>query len=332
METSSQKKLDSIRIRLVLLWALVEISLGGFLHALRLPLSGLMVGSIAILALYLIARQSETYREVMVAFVMVASLKFAFSPQSSPFSYIAMFMQTMCVLPLTGASKRPTNVTISILLIIASLYSPFQKLIILWFTLGNDVIIGILDWLQQVIPFTQSHSLIWWYPIFFWVFIHFIAGLMISLLAIRWRTGLTLEQNLEEKWNTFRELDQMSRLKEKHQIAPKSTFLFLSLMIAILIVLMVVYRETWIDHIIRPLVIITVWFIVLRPAITWWGSSRHLNEEDLFLQRRVSELIPTFRRGVLFSWIEAKQGSWIHFPSRFITVFFTWGMYLSWEK
>lgn len=319
-------------MRLVLLWALVEISLGGFLHSLRLPLSGLMVGSIAILALYLIARQSETYREVVFAFVMVASLKFAFSPQSSPFSYIAMLIQTMCVLPFTGPAKLPTKALIFSLLIAASLYSPFQKLMILWITLGNEVIIGMLDWVEQMVPFIHNQSIIWWFPIVMWFLIHLIAGLLISVFAIRWRGGLTFERNLEVKWDTFRNQEHITSYKEYQRTDKKVFILFISLATIILLVLMIISQSSWSNLIIRPLAIIIVWIIVMRPLIYLWGSKRSLSKEDSFLHQQIKELIPTFRRGVLFSWTEAKQVSWIHFPARFITVFFTWGMYLSWER
>jgi hypothetical protein len=84
--------------------------------------------------------------------------------------------------------------------------------------------------------------------------------------------------------------------------------------------------------IIRPIAILSMWFIVVRPLFQVWVRKRQMNAIEKEVQQRLKDMVPMFRRGVLFSWMEAKKVSWLHFPGRFVTVFFTWGVCLSWEN
>jgi len=314
------------------LWALVEISLGGFLHALRLPFTGITVGSIAILTLFLIARNSETYKEVFQAFITVAGLKLVLSPQSSPFSYVAMFIQTLCVLPLTGVNRNPGRARITSLILLASLYSPLQKILILWFTLGSELLYGISDWVQGIIPIQNIQSLVWWLPIATWIFIHLIAGFIISTFAIRWKFGLNRDQYLSEQWDLFNKLERPGSTNSNFSRLSNQMMPIIFLLVGPILILSFAAHESWIKLIIRPLVILSIWFILLRPMLYFLGSKRILNLRDSILHQQLQTMIPIFRRGVLFSWKEAKQVSWFRFPGRFITVFFTWGLFLTWES
>jgi len=332
MENSEITGLDSIKTRLIIIWALVEISLGGFLHALRIPLTGLLVGSMAILSLYLIARQSSSYREVVQACILVMGLKFAFSPQSSPFSYVAMLVQTLCMLPLTGPYRRPGKMLISSLIVIASLYSPLQKILILWFTLGNDTIVAIKDWIHMMLPFNTLHSMVWWLLLILWFSMHLLAGLFISTFAYRWRLGVTHDVGLVQKWKDYRDKASIDTPTRNKAIAKRLVFFILFLLLVPIMIFSIVSKSSWSFLLLRPIAILGAWFLILRPLMLMWASKRNRIKSDSLIYQRVHILTPVFRRGVQFSWVEAKQVPWIQFPGRFMTVFFTWAMCLSWEN
>jgi hypothetical protein len=332
MDLISETKTDSLRIRLILLWALVEISLGGFLHMFRIPLTGISVGSIAILTVFLIARASETYKEVLQAFITVAGLKLFFSPQASPFSYLAMFVQTLCMLPLIGHYRNPGKWLITSLILLASLYSPLQKMLILWLTLGNELLVGMVEWLHGIHPISHLSEGIWWVPITAWIMIHLIAGVIISVFAIRWKTGFNIDNHLSEKWTLFNQQEQSRPLTMRNPRRTNVLVVLFFLVTIPVLILPLLNHDSWVLMIIRPLVLFGIWFIVIRPIIRFWGMHRRLSTNESMMHQQIQSIIPIFRRGVLFSWVEAKQVSWFRLPARFITVFFMWGLYLTWES
>src|SRR5690606_29531378 len=80
--------------RLTALWALNECGLGGLLHALNSPMTGLLVGSIAMVCIALICSLADDkWRTVMSSLLIVLIIKALVSPHSSPTAYVAVAFQ-----------------------------------------------------------------------------------------------------------------------------------------------------------------------------------------------------------------------------------------------
>jgi hypothetical protein len=80
--------------RLTALWALGESGLGGWMHALRLPFTGIFVGGFAVLIIGLIAHYSgNSAKQILRATLLVLLVKAAVSPQSPLPAYIAVSFQ-----------------------------------------------------------------------------------------------------------------------------------------------------------------------------------------------------------------------------------------------
>src|SRR4030095_14723436 len=79
--------------RLIALWALSEAMLGGIIHGLKIPVSGLVVGSCAVICICLIAYYIPSKGSIIKATVIVAIFKMMLSPQAPPPAYIAVFFQ-----------------------------------------------------------------------------------------------------------------------------------------------------------------------------------------------------------------------------------------------
>lgn len=84
-----------ITARLTALWALSESGLGGMMHALKIPFSGLFLGGFAIVMVTLIAQQYSKgrFKAVMQATLLVILVKAMASPHSPPMAYIAVGFQ-----------------------------------------------------------------------------------------------------------------------------------------------------------------------------------------------------------------------------------------------
>src|SRR5688572_2381352 len=79
--------------RLIAVWALAEGTLGGILHGLHIPVTGLVVGSISVCCLALLARVKQRRGDLLKATMLVLTIKAMLSPHSPPAAYLAVFSQ-----------------------------------------------------------------------------------------------------------------------------------------------------------------------------------------------------------------------------------------------
>lgn len=88
------KPQGDIWLRLTALWALNETALGGVLHALHIPLTGYLVGGMAVLCIGMMAYLSEhPSKDILQSLSLVLLLKAAVSPHSPPAAYLAVAFQ-----------------------------------------------------------------------------------------------------------------------------------------------------------------------------------------------------------------------------------------------
>ena len=81
-------------LSLTALWGLVESGLGGFLFALRIPLTGFLVGGFAILIIILLASFStEPSKQIIKSTILVLLIKGMVSPHAPITAYIAVGFQ-----------------------------------------------------------------------------------------------------------------------------------------------------------------------------------------------------------------------------------------------
>ncbi len=125
--------------RLTALWAFTESGLGGIMHALQIPFTGLLVGGMAIIMISLIAAMSEhKFKMVLKSALIVLIVKAMVSPHTPFPAYIAVSFQAA----LGYALFSLLNVNfISILLLstISMLESAIQKILILTLFFGQSI-------------------------------------------------------------------------------------------------------------------------------------------------------------------------------------------------
>lgn len=125
--------------RLTALWALCESGLGGWMHALKIPLTGFFVGGFAVVIIGLLAHFTRNnMRQMLQATVLVILVKAAVSPQSGFPAYVAVGFQG-----LVGALmyRAIPNYTVASILfaIIAMLESAFQMLLMMTIVFGKSL-------------------------------------------------------------------------------------------------------------------------------------------------------------------------------------------------
>jgi nucleoside-triphosphatase THEP1 len=129
----------SVYYRLIALWVLNEAMLGGIIHGLRLPVSGLIVGSGAVVCICLIAWYVPVKGAILKATVIVAVCKMMLSPQAPPPAYIAVFFQGLMGEILFLNNKRFFRLSCVLLAVLALAESGLQRILVLTIIYGNDL-------------------------------------------------------------------------------------------------------------------------------------------------------------------------------------------------
>jgi hypothetical protein len=122
--------------RLVALWALSEALLGGVLHAFKLPVTGLLVGGVAVVVLRLLGHYSRQPGTVLRGLLVVLTIKALLSPHTSPNAYVAVAFQGLVgeLLSWGKAFPRLRGVLLGVLTMVES---AGQRVLMLWLMGGK---------------------------------------------------------------------------------------------------------------------------------------------------------------------------------------------------
>lgn len=269
--------------RLTALWAFVELGLGGILHGIRLPFSGLFLASIAIVLITLISKYSNfNYKTIIKCTLIVISIKAIASPHTPPTAYFAVAFQASLAAFVYSLFK--TNfVTIAFVSVIALLESALQKILLLTILFGNELWLAIDTFLIKI---TNQFSFLGaWVdetPVitlaFVYLSLYILAGLIAASMAFMISKDLPKAIH-EIKLQTV-PLNQ-SELNQKKKSRSKKFVLFAALL---LILSASYFLKSSPDmripiSILRALILIYVWFAWISPWVSKWIRSKVENYE-----------------------------------------------------
>jgi len=263
--------------RLTALWAFNECGLGGVLHALQSPFTGLVVGSIAMICIALICVFAENkWQAGMTSLVIVLVIKALVSPHSSPTAYIAVTFQAV-----TGAFiyKYIPNLTLASIFFVCLglIESACQRILTLTILYGNSLWEAVDIWGKWVaekwgliLPLSSSYMIIVLY-----LFIHLIAGVFIGwsiykiIIAVKKLWGISqyqLHLNKEHQKNIF-----LKNEGTKKRFRWKRYALFVVLMLLIVVAYSINedvndFQKGMIS-VARAFAILGIWFLFIGPFV-----------------------------------------------------------------
>ncbi|MDB5253178.1 MAG: hypothetical protein JWP27_2347 [Flaviaesturariibacter sp.] len=172
--------------RLTALWAFSESGLGGILHALQVPFTGLIVGGFAVIIITLMAHVSRpSYGEVLKSLTVVLLVKLAVSPHTSFPAYIAVSFQACLgysLFRLFGVRL----LSVMVLSVLAMLESALQKLMVLtvffgmsWWKAADELVLAVSKQLSWTVT-TGGTWIVGTY-----LAIYFVGGLLVGLTALK---------------------------------------------------------------------------------------------------------------------------------------------------
>jgi len=174
---------DSVFLRLVALWVLAESFLGGLLHGLKLPVTGLLVGGSAMLCIILIAWHFPKRGSVLKAMMLVMMMKFSLSPHSPFPAYLAVLFQGI-----TGEfllrGRRFFLLKCLLFGFLGMMESAVQRLLVLVFISGTEIWEALDLWVSKVSAGLGPARFSQWLALAY-LLVHALAGLAFGRLGYR---------------------------------------------------------------------------------------------------------------------------------------------------
>ena len=254
--------------RLTALWAFVECGLGGILHAFKLPITGLVVGGIAITIISTIrALSGNDFRgNILKALAVVIVIKATLTPHAGITAYLAVAFQGICAV--TIYSIIPSfKVSTMLHCMISMIESALQKVLVLLILYGETLLRAIDQlgrWVSSLIdvPVNQiSYSVISGYALGFAVW-----GLLIGWMAIR-LTSIIQSQLHTEKY-TVRITKSPDALMDSSSKRKTGMYVIFFLLAALFIFSFFIESKDdgWL-LIVRVLVILFLFYKVIGPLL-----------------------------------------------------------------
>jgi nucleoside-triphosphatase THEP1/ABC-type thiamin/hydroxymethylpyrimidine transport system permease subunit len=172
---------STLYYRLIAIWVICEAMLGGIIHGFRIPVSGLVVGSCAVICICLIAWYVPQKGAIIKATIVVAVFKMMLSPQAPPTAYIAVFFQGLLG-ELLFNQRKFFRLSCMLLAVLALLESGLQRILVLTIVYGNDLWKVINDFINGLTKQKQTTNYSLWIGSIY-VFLHLVTGLVVGWWA-----------------------------------------------------------------------------------------------------------------------------------------------------
>ncbi len=205
--------------QLTALWAFVEVALGGVLHALRIPFTGVVIGGTAVAIISIIGQNSQRpWRDIMSATGLVLMVKAGASPHAPLPAYIAVAFQGLLG-ALIFQWFRFYRISVVLFALLAMLESGLQKLLLLTLFYGKSLWVALDVFIESVLKSfhlqsdTTGSQLIVVIYISIYAFWGLYLGIRLATFSKRadayvklWKASPVLEisSNLSSVWNVKR--------------------------------------------------------------------------------------------------------------------------------
>lgn len=314
MDSRVQSENNSIVIeRLTALWALNECGLGGLIHALRIPFTGILVGATAVMIITLLAAYSKRpFRTILRSMIIVILIKIAVSPHTPIPAYLAVMFQGGAAAVLFSVLPG-IPIPAFLLGFFALIEGAFQKLIVMTLFFGKPLwasldLLGEQAAAAMGIPSGSLHFSRVVIGVF--VLYYAVGGIVVGLLAGRLpgRLAGEMESLPDAALDMLKAVDERQvQLPERKRRFVRKLFFRAALLVMILAVMAVWgYRQQFgiVYVLIRTFVAVALWFGLLSPIfhrlIVYWAE-KHGDKRASELQQ-VNQLLPRIRVFATIAW------------------------------
>ncbi len=319
--------------RLTALWAFSESGLGGVLHALQVPFTGLIVGGIAIILITFISYFSfKPFTHLLNSLFIVLIVKAAISPHTPFPAYIAVSFQAILGFVLFNLLQI-NLLSILLLSVLTMIESAIQKILIITFFFGKsiwkatDELVNFVT--MQFSVFTSNGS---WWILGLYLFIYFIGGVIIALMT----NGLIKRFSVES--HSFLPVHSLDKNEIAHIIKTKGhsskLWVFIIILMSVSFILFSFAANTneaffaVLKGLCYTLSAILVWYSIISPlfvkAIVW-----ALQKKQARYSRQVNEtlsFLPVLNQLTVQAWKESAASKGRQRISLFLFTLINWSL------
>lgn len=298
---SSQQNNSIVITRLTAVWALSECALGGIMHALKIPFTGIFVGGLAVICIALIAFHADSViKEVLKATVIVLMVKAGVSPHTPVPAYIAVSFQGLLG-ALFFSTIRNFQIAAPVYGCIAIAESAIQKFLFTTLIFGKSVWVALDIFVKSVLKdlhLPNDFSFSFW-MVTLYIIIYAAWGLMLGFFI----SGMPVA--LEEIKNEKIKIEKEQTLV----IEKKKGYKWFSYLLILTFITIVFFIDGKINNvlyiILRSLAVTMMLFVIARPIIVSLINYFGKNKKEDFT--KVMNLLPEIRSYVKPSFVLAKK-------------------------
>lgn len=321
--------------RLTALWALSESALGGFLHAFKLPFTGLIVSSTAVLIISGIARYGYKRGEILKATLIVILVKVVVSPHSPVNAHFAVLLQGL-IGEILFASKKYFNIATVFFAVITAMLSATQKILVLTLLFGYSLWNALDSFFKYVLTefpiainaqtdFSFSQLIVSIY-----LAIHFIVGLLSGFLSVNLLRNISEAYVIEKDFTTVNGNgadDKTSKRKKKFWWRKSNGIILITILLATAVYSYFYQEEnalyiSIIIILVRAFGITLIWYFLIAPfankfLLNFFGKQKSKHSSEI---NEILNLIPIFKMIVSQSLNMTTDGKGIKRYKKFLLI------------
>jgi len=327
---SAEQRVVAIQ-RLTALWAFSESGLGGIMHALRIPFTGLIVGGMSVIMISFIAQLCEhRYREILKSALIVLIIKAMVSPYTPFPAYVAVSFQALSGFVLFSLLRINFG-SILLLSIIAMLESAIQQLLILTLFFGQSIwkaMDAFVIFVSKQFGAIANNGSQWMIGIYLLIYI-------VGGIAVAWMGWKTLADFSSGKFSELSTNEVLignvppTTIRNKKNNTRK-LWVILSLLVVFSVILFFVAANTkqgWVDvlkTVSWTLAAVMLWYMIINPLFTRLIKRLLQKKESRYSEEisRTLSFLPVLRQLTALAWRKSrlsKGGSrWYIFLSELI--------------
>lgn len=293
--------------RLTALWAFAESGLGGILHALQAPFTGLIVGGMAVLLITLIAFFSQpNYKTLLHSVLIVLIIKAMVSPYTPFPAYIAVTFQALSGY-LLFSLFRINLFSILLLATIAMIESAIQKLLILTLFFGNSfwkAADSLMDFIAKQFGVSSLNGSYWIISIY--LLIYFIGGICIAFIAYKTIKEVFTEKELPALDPPFTNIIIIPERKKRNMKFWGVTLLLL-IISSLLFLFAADEHQGWLSvlkTIIWTSSAILLWYFFISPLFTQFIQKLLKKKQSRYSEEisNALSLVPAMKQLTYIAW------------------------------
>ena len=317
-------------VRITALWAFSEAFLGGILHGLKIPFTGLVLAFIASLCITIIAMADKKAGVILKATLVVISVKFVLSPYTPPMAYVAVLIQGLAG-EVFFLRRKFIKVAAFSLSLFSLLYSAFQFLITITILFGKRGWLALDEFLNNItrslMPSNQHYVV---YLAIVYIGCYIIAGIVAGILSIK-----IIQQIQSGETHTAPHIisagDDIFTIKQNNpnktsrnkwmMLIGAGSFLVLCLTYLPAVHSKIIYQKKITLILSRGLLIVLSWTYLLSPILiklmTAWANKFRNRNNVLFTE--VIGLLPEIKNIIRYSWLQTGSSNRFSHFKKFIS-------------